>query len=108
MTDFNVILMLGTLASEAKFFDDKTAGFKICHSAVDYWVVTTYTYIIDKTINNYIIKDNIGKRLLINGTLVPGEKTIAPSRIQFIDAFLSKEQVAMLQENEIPFDDDDD
>lgn len=109
MADFNVIEILGTVNSAASYREDGTAVFHLLYRGgvkpMNYVIATNFRYLIDKTIKPYIIPENIGKRVMVVGSIIDSQ-IIAPTRIHFIDAFLSEEQIADKKKQEIDFSDD--
>lgn len=109
MADFNVIEILGTVNSVASYKEDGTAAFILLYRGgvkpVNYVIATNLRYLIDKTIKPFIIRENIGKRVMIVGSIID-TNIIAPNRIHFIDAFVSAEQAAKIKNEEVDFSDD--
>ena len=95
MADFNVIEILGTVNSPASYQQDGTAVFNLLYRGgvkpMNYIIATNLRYLIEKTIQPYIIAENLGKRVIIVGSIID-HNIIAPTRIYFIDSFLSAEQ----------------
>lgn len=109
MADFNVIEILGTVNSPASYQQDGTAVFNLLYRGgvkpMNYIIATNLRYLIEKTIQPYIIAENLGKRVIIVGSIID-HNIIAPTRIYFIDSFLSAEQAADKKKQEADFSDD--
>lgn len=109
MADFNIIEILGTVNSPAAYQKDGTAVFNLLYRGgvkpMNYIIATNLRYLIEKTIQPYIISENLGKRVMIVGSIID-HNIIAPTRIYFIDLFLSAEQAAAKKTQEVDFSDD--
>lgn len=98
MADFNSIEILGTVNSPAAYQKDGTAVFNLLYRGgvkpMNYIIATNLRYLIEKTIQPYIIAENLGKRVMIVGSIID-YNIIAPTRIYFIDSFylLNKQQL---------------
>lgn len=109
MADFNAIEILGAVNSPAAYQKDGTAVFNLLYRGgvkpMNYIIATNLRYLIEKTIQPYIITENLGKRVIIVGSIID-HNIIAPTRIYFIDSFLSAEQAAAKKKQEVDFSDD--
>lgn len=107
--DFNVIEILGVVDSAASDQKDGTVAFNLSYRGgvkpMHYIIATNLRYLIDKTIQPYIIPENIGKRVMIVGSIID-VNIITPQRIYFVDSFLSANQAAAKKNQEVDFSDD--
>lgn len=108
MADFNFIGVMGAISTSAQI-KDGTAVFgltmRTATTNIEYKVFTMIGYLIEKSITPYIIEENIGKRIFVQGSILE-QNVIKMDRIYFVDALTSINQIKRLKEQEIDFSED--
>lgn len=108
MADFNFIGVMGIISTSAQI-KDGTALFglnmRTAKNNIQYTIMTTTSYLIEKSIEPYIISENIGKRVFVQGSIMD-QNVIKMDRIYFVDALISKGQAQQIKEQEIDFSKD--